>query len=236
MALLPWLATHLPAAVPIPTFVGRASETYPWNFAGYPMLPGQSIPDADLSFEARVRLAAPFGRFLRALHGVDVAAARRLGAGSDTLDRLNVASRREATRQRLALLVEVRALADPARVEQVLDEAPTLAPAGAVLVHGDLHAGQILVDHGYALSGVIDWGDLHVGDPAVDLAAAQAVLPAAAHAAFRSAYGAIDEVSWAAARARAVWHTVALFASAVDQDNRALAREARAALERLVNP
>ncbi|MFC6847283.1 phosphotransferase [Streptomyces caelestis] len=41
-------------------------------------------------------------------------------------------------------------------------------PAEA-LVHGDLGPGHLLAQDG-ALTGVIDFGDAHIGDPAVDLA------------------------------------------------------------------
>jgi aminoglycoside phosphotransferase (APT) family kinase protein len=51
---------------------------------------------------------------------------------------------------------------------------------------------------------VIDWGDVHAGDPAVDLAIAHAMLPLAAHPAFLAAYGPVDERTWARARFRAL--------------------------------
>ncbi|MDN5854586.1 MAG: phosphotransferase [Actinomycetia bacterium] len=37
------------------------------------------------------------------------------------------------------------------------------------IVHGDLGRAHVLCDSG-AVSGVIDWADVHVGDPAIDLA------------------------------------------------------------------
>jgi aminoglycoside phosphotransferase (APT) family kinase protein len=64
------------------------------------------------------------------------------------------------------------------------------APAHAgppVWLHGDLHPANILV-HGGQVSGVIDFGDLTSGDPAVDLAVAWMLLPAELHGAFREAY------------------------------------------------
>src|SRR5207342_2307898 len=52
------------------------------------------------------------------------------------------------------------------------------APVGRV-VHGDLYARHVLVDDDAAACGVIDWGDIHLGDPAVDLALAHGFLPPA---------------------------------------------------------
>ena len=49
------------------------------------------------------------------------------------------------------------------------------APPG-LWVHGDLHPGNLLVRNG-TLAGVLDFGSLGVGDPAVDLMAAWTVGP-----------------------------------------------------------
>ncbi|MDO1450237.1 macrolide 2'-phosphotransferase [Rhodocytophaga aerolata] len=41
-------------------------------------------------------------------------------------------------------------------------------PQHTSLVHGDLHAGHILVDTQSRVSGLIDWTEAEVGDPAID--------------------------------------------------------------------
>ncbi len=46
---------------------------------------------------------------------------------------------------------------------------PAVSPC---LMHGDLYARHLLLDESFQLSRVIDWGDLHAGDGAVDLAVA----------------------------------------------------------------
>ena len=71
-------------------------------------------------------------------------------------------------------------------------------------MHGDLYARHLLVDEAKALAGVIDWGDVHVGDPALDLSIAFSFLPPAARHTFRQTYGEIDEATWARARFRAL--------------------------------
>jgi aminoglycoside phosphotransferase (APT) family kinase protein len=103
------------------------------------------------------------------------------------------------------------------------------------VVHGDLYARALLVDGG-DLAGVIDWGDLHLGDPALDLAVAHTFLGPAAHTAFRVAYGSIDPETWQLARLRAVFHTAALLSYAVDQRDADLEREARTALAAMGPP
>jgi aminoglycoside phosphotransferase (APT) family kinase protein len=60
------------------------------------------------------------------------------------------------------------------------------------------------------MCGVIDWGDVHLGDPALDLSIAFSFLPPGARAAFREAYGPIDAATWDRARFRALHYAVLL--------------------------
>ena len=53
---------------------------------------------------------------------------------------------------------------------------------------------------------IVDRGDVHSGDPAMDLIAARLVLPPEAHGPFREEYGRIDEETWILARFRALAH------------------------------
>ena len=77
-------------------------------------------------------------------------------------------------------------------------------------MHGDLYARHLLLDENKQLCGVIDWGDTHKGDPALDLGIAFSLLPKAARSPFRQAYGNIDEASWARARFHALHYALAL--------------------------
>src|SRR6185369_13241452 len=83
----------------------------------------------------------------------------------------------------------------------ILDRAPLgWTPRTDTLVHGDLYVRHVLLGDDRKAGGVIDWGDLHRGDAALDLAIAHTVLPVSSHAAFRDAYGAIGDDTWAVAR------------------------------------
>jgi aminoglycoside phosphotransferase (APT) family kinase protein len=68
-----------------------------------------------------------------------------------------------------------------------------------VWVHGDLHPANVVIADG-TLAGVVDFGDLFVGDPASDLAAAWVLLPAGADARFFAAYAEADEATVRRAR------------------------------------
>ena len=76
------------------------------------------------------------------------------------------------------------------------------------IVHGDFYPRHIVLEADARIAGVIDWGDIHLGDPAIDLAIAHLMLPSTAHQTFRNAYGLIDERTWTMARYRAVYMAI----------------------------
>lgn len=67
-----------------------------------------------------------------------------------------------------------------------------------VWLHGDLHAGNVLVQEG-KLSAVIDFGGLGVGDPACDLMVGWTLLTPQAREVFRAALS-VDDATWARGR------------------------------------
>nr|WP_284696713.1 phosphotransferase [Escherichia coli] len=44
-------------------------------------------------------------------------------------------------------------------------------PDFSVVVHGDLYVGHVLIDNTERVSGMIDWSEARVDDPAIDMAA-----------------------------------------------------------------
>lgn len=81
---------------------------------------------------------------------------------------------------------------------------------------------------------MIDWRDVCLADPAVDLMCPWILLPERARDAFLAAYGDVDPRTWRRAWFRAVGHEAALLAYAVDVGEAALATEAAGSLERLL--
>ncbi len=224
--LLPRLAPRLPLPVAVPERVGQPTGAYPWPFAGYCKLPGETADRVHLTDAQRASLAAPLGRFLVALHSLGT---EGLELPADEWGRLDFRHCLPEFRERAAVIGLLRAEA----WERELEAAPPSRPRA--VVHGDFYSRALLVDllDGAHLAGVIDWGDLHLGDPAVDLAIAHSFLPAAAHDAFREAYGPIDQETWLLARLRAIAHTTAVLAYALDVCDADLEREARDALSRM---
>ncbi|MFC6008302.1 phosphotransferase [Angustibacter luteus] len=159
--LLPVLGRLLP--VPVPQPAGRAALPEGGSALVYPYLPGRPVDPAELA--AGSALAAEIGRAIAALHEIDPAVADDVGLASYSGEeyrqrRLSDVDRAAATGHVPAPLLArwERALEDVTRWHYV----PTL-------VHGDLAPEHVLVHDG-AVSGLIDWGDACVADPADDLA------------------------------------------------------------------
>jgi aminoglycoside phosphotransferase (APT) family kinase protein len=210
VAILPHVAPRLPLAISAPHFVGAKSVEYPWVFAGYERIDGSTACSVVLSDVSRTALAEPLARFLRALHEVEPAALVTRGLPPDEIGRLDHEKRFRASRERIATLVASGHLEGDDVFTAWLAARPPAAAEDAKcrLVHGDLYARHVLLGDRAVPTGIIDWGDVHLGDPALDIAIAHLMLPPSAHEVFRAAYGPIDERTWHAARYRAIYHAL----------------------------
>jgi aminoglycoside phosphotransferase (APT) family kinase protein len=73
------------------------------------------------------------------------------------------------------------------------------------LVHGDFYPRHIILNAFNEVTGVIDWGDVGLCHPAIDLAIAYTFLPVTSHAQFEQEYGLITQNTWELARFRALY-------------------------------
>ncbi|TAJ21958.1 MAG: aminoglycoside phosphotransferase family protein [Dehalococcoidia bacterium] len=187
---LPLLAPHLPLAIPTPLAQGAPAEGYPWAWSVYRWQPGENAiasPVSDLHLAA-LDLAG----FVEALHRVDLAGGPEPGR-HNFFRGVPLAHRDASVRSALAALAGTIDVPAAARAWDAALATPAWQGA-PVWIHGDLHAGNLLVEQG-RISGVIDWGGLAVGDPACDLMVAWNFLDAGAREAFRAALD-VDDATW----------------------------------------
>jgi aminoglycoside phosphotransferase (APT) family kinase protein len=199
---LPWLAPRLPLAVPEARYAAGPAEEFPWPFCGGRLVPGRELAEAGLGEDERVEAARQVGEFLRVLHDSDLPPVE---LAYDPLGRAVPAKRAGMARESLAELA-AKGLwePDPAVGKLLAEAADAPVPDGRVLSHGDLHVRHVMVDADGRATGVIDWGDMCVADPAVDLSVAYGVFRGRARAALLDAYGPVGEARETAARTLAV--------------------------------
>lgn len=172
--LLPLLAPLLPLAVPVPIVL---DDDPLW--LRHRLVPGTACEPDQLTAED----GAKVGAFLRVLHGVDVDAAVRAGATAAEESRAGYHADLTDFAARVVPLLPV---AHRAAARRLLEEAR--APGPAAVIHGDLGPAHLLCTE-VGLSGVIDWSDAGIGDPAVDLAWVLHGTPAAFADAVADGYG-----------------------------------------------
>jgi aminoglycoside phosphotransferase (APT) family kinase protein len=201
----------LPLPISAPTLIGKPIDGFPWPFAGYPYLPGRPTSIGRIPEGKRVGLATSIARFLSALHAIRAEEAAALGAPPDSIGRVDPSGRVERMEKRLVRLVEAGLVEDPAPIREALRDIVdhAAAPRADALCHGDLGPRHVLTDEDGEATGVVDWGDVHIGDPAVDLSIAWSFGDEARDALF-AAYGPVDESRRRLARFRAIDHSVSL--------------------------
>jgi aminoglycoside phosphotransferase (APT) family kinase protein len=102
-------------------------------------------------------------------------------------------------------------------------------------VHGDFYVRHLLVDDKHHLSGIIDWGDMHLGDPAIDLSIAHSFLPVQAHNSFINVYGEISNDTWALAKLRAIYSSTLLVLFGHHSSDPSIMREGLRSLKVMVS-
>jgi aminoglycoside phosphotransferase (APT) family kinase protein len=221
---LPQLAPLLPIPVPAPVRLGQPAAIYPSRWSIVPWLSGIN---ADLC-EPRADQAGRLAAFLCALHRPAPA-----NAPANPYRGVPLRERAEQIVERIRRLERETTLLNDdivriyhAAIEAPIDVAPTW-------LHGDLHAGNLLVDDG-VITGVIDWGDMTRGDRATDLATLWMNLSdrTARETAMRACNG-VSDATWLRAKGWAVFFGVTLGTSGLAGDTRH-ALMARRTLERVV--
>ena len=200
---LPRLAPHLPLAVPVPLVQGASGEGYPWPWSVYRWIEGEDAARGRIADPCRA--AAGLARFVAALQGVDPTGGPLPGA-HNSYRGAPLSERDTPTR---AALASLRELQEQGRMQNPLDlgaaaaawQAALQAPAWhgpPVWLHGDLLPGNLLLRQG-RLCGVIDFGCLGVGEPAMDLTPAWTLFTGQAREVYRAALG-VDDATWARGR------------------------------------
>jgi aminoglycoside phosphotransferase (APT) family kinase protein len=212
---LPKLAPLLQVEVPVPVAQGRPGGEYPWFWEIQTWVGGDVVPVEEID---QIQAARDLAGLVRTLHRINPAGAPE-GRG------ISLQERDEEVRYWLARFD--RAAQVTPEWERALAARPWHGPP--VWHHGDLDARNWLV-RDRRISGVIDWGTMGVGDPAVDVMVAWKLHSAAARDAFREAFP-TDDATWERARGWVLSQAVAILAYYTPQNNPVLYHEAEHWLE-----
>jgi aminoglycoside 2''-phosphotransferase len=166
--VLAQIGDHLPLTVPRPLFEApRACLA----FSIHEEVTGEILTRkgwSALSLAARTRAAAELAGFLRTLHSHPIDVAKRCGLGELDPAEAALRSRKDASR----FLYPRLAPAIRTQLDDVLERCSAATRSECtvpVLIHCDIAPGHVLFDPTDGrLTGIIDFGDLALGDPARD--------------------------------------------------------------------
>jgi aminoglycoside phosphotransferase (APT) family kinase protein len=206
---LPDIARHCPVAVPVPVHAGQPTSDFPWPWSIVRWVSGAAA--ADVGLAGREPAAKGLADFLVSLHmpaepGVPVNPFR----GVPLTDRDAVLVERLGDSERYPDAAALRAVWAQACAAKAWD-------GPAMMLHGDLHPGNILLAEDGSLAGVIDFGDVGAGDPAVDLAVGWLMFDAGTRHGFMGAFGsAVEADTWMRARGWALILSTAMLSNSDD--------------------
>ena len=190
---LPVLAAQLPLAVPEPVATGAPGLGYPFSWAIYRWLAGDTFSRERIDDECRA--AEALAQFVATLRCIDPSGAPR-SSRDRPLPEKDAATRAAIASSRGAIDTDAVIAAWNASLRAPVWE------GNPVWVHGDLLPPNLLVRNG-RLRAVIDFGSVGVGDPAVDVIPAWSVFGTDGRAAFRAALD-VDDATWARGRGLAL--------------------------------
>jgi macrolide phosphotransferase len=192
-AALAFLRPRLPVEVPDWRIVADDLIAYPM-LQGAPGLTFDAVTHAvTWHFDpASPHYPRTLGTALAARHAIDAPAARAAGLPHATPD--EVRGRWQADLARVAETFAIPPAALAAWQAWIAD--PGFWPEATVPVHGDLYAGHAMVDPEGRVTGIIDWTEARIGDPAVDLAGHIKAFGEPALAALIDGYAAASGRTW----------------------------------------
>jgi aminoglycoside 2''-phosphotransferase len=157
-----------PVLVPTPVYRGKPGRQYPCRFMGYRRLEGTPGDHFDIHSIERQTTARRLGELLTQLHSIDLESAAANG----------VQSFESTAHEAVDDVVAMRDTVLPRLPEELVPVcAPFLhgtctLPRAEVerwsLIHSDLVDEHVLFDAGGRVTGVIDWGDACLSNPAFD--------------------------------------------------------------------
>jgi aminoglycoside phosphotransferase (APT) family kinase protein len=192
---LPKLAPHLPVAVPEVLGHGIADEGYPFDWSVYGWLEGEEWRTDGVHDEREA--AADLANFISALWKIDTTDGQRPRRASRIPLPAFDQWVQESTEKARDMIDADALLAawELSRDAPGFDGTP-------VWTHSDLGPGNVLVFNG-RMSAVIDWGSVHVGDPARDISVAWSMLSREGRKVLRDELD-VDDATWVRARGWAV--------------------------------
>ena len=214
IALLPYIAQRVFFPISDPKWIGQASTLYPYSFSGYPILPGQSITNITTKLISDATFAQTLASWLTTLHNIPINQDHIALIKGDQSSRYDVNQRILRCEENLTRYEHYfsRSGFSKTNLQKSLAILPqlTFSQKKQAYLHGDLYCNHVIVNpKTHRPTGLIDWGELHIGHPGIDLAIGM-VFTERVFKAFLKAYHHIDDETHNLMLLCAFCHTMSL--------------------------
>jgi len=223
--------------IPNPKYIGHPSAYYPYPFHGYRMIKGVSGCHANLTPHERIASLTPLATFLKQLHSITEKRAIAMSGKNQVFDRTRTYEVANALNERVDKIIarKICKINKNCFQHEIMEAKKIeLSFDAKVLVHGDLYCCHLMFNQG-RLTGVIDWGDIGINNPSVDLAVIFSFYPSSCHKQFFEIYGEIEENTWQYARFLGLYSVLTNILYGYDIGDTMLLKEAINAVKR-INP
>lgn len=172
--ILPYLKKYLDFNFSCPTFIGKKSNIYPVHFSGYPLIDGSSLSELDASLIKDRNIATKLAFWLKSLHSIPINEDFRplIKGNKDII--YDVSQR--LSKSKLGIYHSKCFFTEAGfNIDDLIYCIDKLQKLNfndiekKSYVHGDLYSRHLIFKDTKDLAGIIDWGDVHIGNPGYDL-------------------------------------------------------------------
>ena len=239
IALLPYIANQVSFPLSAPQWIGQPSDLYPHPFAGYSIIPGKAVSDVSPSLITNITFATTLATWLSELHAIPVTNHYAQLIKGEQGWRYDVNHRVSRCKENLERYENhfIQLGFDKNSLLEVIAKLPTLTfqENKKSYLHADLYSRHVVMNpETGAPTGLIDWGDTHIGHPGIDLAVGM-IFTEEAFQRFISAYGHVDNDMMNLSLLHAFCHHMSFLPYTCEQNKPHLMRWAAMVLARTID-
>ncbi len=215
IALLPYLSDKLSFHLSAPTLIGIPSSEYPYPFAGYKLLSGKPLSEFQAPLVDNSDFAKTLGAWLRELHTLPVLKEHIEKLKGEHDWRLSFANRQQRVTECVTKYADYfkNNGFDCQMLLHIMDSFKDvdMHSSKKCYLHGDLYSKHILLNQAGMPVGLIDWGDVHIGHSAIDIAVGIMIFTQERLKDFLETYQEISPNIMKVAAFRAFYHSILAF-------------------------
>lgn len=239
ISLLPYVASQVSFPLSAPQWIGKPSDLYPYPFAGYPMIPGKPVSDSTSSLIADTSFAITLASWLAELHAIPIIDKHISLIKGEQGWRYDVKHRVLRCKENLTRYEEyfLQLGFDKTNLLEIISLLPSLTfkENKKSYLHADLYSRHVVMTpETFTPTGLIDWGDMHIGHPGIDLAVGM-IFTEEAFQVFINAYGSTDDETINLSLFHAFCHHMSFLPYTCEQNKAHLKQWASIVLARVVS-